>query len=139
MSNNKISVEKSVEIGIRHPAEGHTLLAKTLSGVMNSEQWINDEMKQQFCSMFLSNTIDHAIDREVDQDLLEKVKKISFIRGIRLLKRTPEAGLKVLVSLVTQEIENTQKLSVIERSEFYDEILFNLFPKFQESEEYALA
>lgn len=124
-----ITVEKSVEMAIRRPSQSHTLLAKTLARLMNGENWIDRNMKKKFCTLFVSNHIDHNIEREVDVNLLEKIKAIPLSRGIRLLKRTPDAGLKVLVTLVTEELRNQQKLTHTEQLEFYDEIFGSFFPE----------
>ncbi len=124
-----ITIEESVEMAIRRPTQSHILLAKTLAKVMNDSGWIDRNMKKKFCAMFINNSIDHSEEKEVDKDLLEKIKYMPLPRGIRLLKRSPEAGLKVLVVLVAKELEHQQKLTHREQFEFYDEIFGSFFPE----------
>ncbi len=124
-----VTVEESVEMAIRRPKQSHTLLAKTLANLINGECWIDRKMKKKFCALFVSNHIDHALEREVDQDLLNRIKNISITRALRFLKKDPEEGLKVLVTLVMQELEHQQKLTKTEQTEFYDEIFGNFFPE----------
>jgi len=125
----EVTVGKSIRMAIRHPSQSHILLAKTLAQAMNGEKWINRRIKKKFCLMLLNNHLDHAIEREADEKLLRKVKNIPLVNGIRFLKRAPEEGLKVLVSLVSNELQNGQKLSQEEQVDFYREILTNLFPE----------
>jgi len=124
-----VSVEKGVEIAVRRPAKSHLLLAKTLANLMNGEGWIDRKMKKKFCALFVSNFIDHAIEREVDPKILKRIKEIPLPRALRLLKRNPNSGLKVLVALVTQELKDRQMLDETEQSEFYNEIFGNFFPE----------
>jgi hypothetical protein len=124
-----VTIGKSIRMAIRHPGQSHILLAKTLAQAMNGEKWIDRNMKKQFCLMLLNNYLDHAIEREADEKLLRRVKNIPLLQGIRFLKRAPEEGLKVLVSLVSNELQNGQKLSQEEQMLFYREILNNLFPE----------
>jgi hypothetical protein len=124
-----ITVEKGVEMAVRRPGKSHLLLAKTLANMMNGEGWIDRTMKKKFCALFISNYIDHAVEREVNPDILERVKAISFPRALRMLKRNPESGLKVLVVLVMQELKNRQMLNETEQCEFYEEIFGNFFPE----------
>ena len=123
------TIEKSIKIAIRHPGQSHILLAKTLANTMNGESWINRNIKKKFCLMLLNNHLDHKIEREADTKLLKKIKTIPLISGIRFLKRTPDAGLKVLVSLVSKELRNKQKLKQEEQIQFYHEVFNNLFPE----------
>lgn len=124
-----VTIGKSIRMAIRHPSQSHILLAKTLAQAMNGEKWIDRRIKKKFCLMLLNNHLDHAIEREADEKLLRKVKNIPLVEGIRFLKRVPEEGLKVLVSLVSNELQNGQKLSQEEQVDFYREILTNLFPE----------
>ena len=124
-----ITIEKSVEMAIRRPVQTHTLLAKTLAKVINGENWIDRTMKKRFCTLFVSNYIDHTIEREVDATLVERIRKIPLTHGMRLLKRAPEDGLKVLVAVVSKELQNHQKLTNGEQVAFYEEILSYLFPE----------
>jgi hypothetical protein len=124
-----VTIGKSIRMAIRHPGQSHILLAKTLAQTMNGEKWIDRSMKKQFCLMLLNNHLDHTIEREADTKLLKRVKNIPLIKGIRFLKRVPEEGLKVLVSLVSNELQNGQKLSQEEQMLFYREVLNNLFPE----------
>lgn len=125
----EVTVEKSIKMAIRHPSQSYILLAKTLANTMNGENWINRNIKKRFCLMLLNNHLDHKIEHEVDTKLLKKIKTIPLIRGIRFLKRTPEPGLKVLVSLVSKELKNRQKLTQEEQIQFYHEVFNNLFPE----------
>ena len=124
-----VTIGKSIRMAIRHPGQSHILLAKTLVQAMNGEKWIDRSIKKKFCLMLLNNHFDHAIEREADANLLKRVKNIPLVKGIRFLKRAPEEGLKVLVSLVSNELQNGQKLSQEEQVQFYGEILNDLFPE----------
>ena len=124
-----VTIGKSIRMAIRHPGQSHILLAKTLAQTMNGEKWIDRSMKKQFCLMLLNNHLDHAIEREADTKLLKRVKNIPLVQGIRFLKRAPAEGLNVLVSLVSNELQNSQKLSQEEQMLFYREVLNNLFPE----------
>lgn len=124
-----IKAKKSVGMAIHDPSRSYTLLAKTLASVVNSEDWIDRKMKKMFCVLFVSNLIDQNIENEVDVALLEKIKKIPFVSGIRLLKRNPDEGLKVLVALVTEELRNQQEFTHVEQFAFFNELFGRFFPE----------
>ncbi len=124
----RISIEKSVKMAIRRPAQSHTLLAKTLAAVINGETWIDRKMKKKFCALLMCNLIDRSIEQEVDTSFLKKIKSIPLTSGIRLLKRTPEQGLKVLVALVSIELRNQQQLNENEQVAFFKELFDYFFP-----------
>ena len=124
-----ITVEESVEMAVRRPSQSHLLLAKTLANHMNGKGWIDRDMKKKFCVLFVSNYIDHSIEKEINPKLLERVKNIPFTRALSLLKRNPNNGLKILVALVTRELELRQQLTHSEQCEFYDEIFGSFFPE----------
>jgi len=124
-----VTVERGVEMAVRRPTKSHLLLAKTLANLMNGEGWIDRKMKKKFCALFVSNYIDHAIEREVNPRILTRVKEIPLPQALRLLKRNPNSGLKILVALVTEELNNRQMLNETEQGEFYHEIFGNFFPE----------
>lgn len=125
----KITVEKGVAMAMRRPSKSHALLAKTLATLINGESWINWTLKKKFCMLFMNNLIDRCVEREVDSSLLEKIKSIPLASGIRLLKRTPDEGLKALVVLIAKELNDQQGFTPREQVAFLSEIYDGLFPE----------
>ncbi len=127
--DREITVKKSVAMAMRRPSKSHALLAKTLATLINGENWINWTLKKKFCMLFMNNLIDRSIEREVDSSLLEKIKSMPLASGIRFLKRTPDEGLKVLVVLIAEELNDQQEFSPSEQVAFLSEIYDGLFPE----------
>ena len=123
-----LTVAKGVELAIRHPEKAGALLAKTLASIMHSEQWIDHGIKARFCVLFVHNLLDSSIEACIDRKLYRRMLKLPFLTGIRLLKRHPDEGLKVLVAVVMKELRDTQKLPFEEQVVFYNELFAKLFP-----------
>ena len=126
--HNKISVENGFKIAIRHPGSGAAILAKTLSGIIQDEEWINDEYKLKLCIMFVENLIDGSIEKSVDRARLEKLKKRSFANGIKLLKRRPHEGMKYMLVIIMEELRHRQNFNEQQQYQFYEELLAGFFP-----------
>lgn len=122
-------IKNSIKIAVRHPWSGTQLLASTISGEFNKAPWINRELKLKFCFLFMKNLLEERPESKPNPALVNKIGKRSLCAGIRLLKRYPEKGLHVLVSLVLTELKSTQKFTQIQIIEFYHELLNDLFPE----------
>jgi hypothetical protein len=122
-------IKNSIKIAVRHPWSGAQLLASTMSGAFDKATWINRDLKLKFCFLFMKNLLDERPERKPNPALVNKVGKRSLCAGIRLLKRYPEKGLQVLVSLVLTELKTTQRFTQIQIIEFYQELLNDLFPE----------
>ena len=131
------TVRRGIRLAVQRPGEGAVLLAKTLSDVMSGQDWIDDSDKMKFCIMFVSNLIDRSIEKEIDEEfkaVKERVKRVPFTHGIKLLKKRPGIGLKILISIVMEEIRDRQKLSEGEQFEFYDQLASHFFPNIRLSD-----
>lgn len=126
--HNKISIENGFKIAIRHPGSGAAILAKTLSGLIRGEEWINDEYKLKLCIMFVENLIDGSIEKSVNRQLLEKLKQKSFTEGIKLLKRRPHEGMKYMLVIIMEELRHRQNFNEEQQYQFYEELLASFFP-----------
>ncbi|MDG5815666.1 hypothetical protein QA601_11285 [Chitinispirillales bacterium ANBcel5] len=122
------SIAQGISMAIRHPESGVVLLARTFANSFKGAPWITREMKLKFCILFLGNIIDKNIEKSIDRDLAEKVLGKSIHFGIRLLKREPERGLRMLVALIMRELRERQKYSEDELQRFYDEVIVVFFP-----------
>ncbi len=124
-----ISIQKGIRLAVRRPNQCARLLAKSFSQLLDDEDWIDATLKFRFCVLFIDNIIDQTVEKEVDKTLLIKIKHMPLRKGLRLLKRYPEEGMKVLVALVIEELRDQQKLGWNEQIDFYDELFTKLFPK----------
>ena len=132
--HNKISVENGFKIAIRHPGSGAAILAKTLSKLIQEEDWINDDYKLKLCIMFVDNLIDGSIEKSIDRVILEKIKKKSFAEGIKVLKKRPDEGLKYMLVIIMEELRHCQNFNEEQQYHFYEELLSNFFSNHQVSD-----
>lgn len=132
--NSNISVKNSFKIAVRHPGAGAELLAKTIADILIGEDWITDEFKLKFCIMFVDNLIDQHIEKSVDRKILEKVKKLPFTEGLKLMKHRPEQGMKFMLAIIMEELRNHQGFSEKEQFLFYEKLLSSFFPEFKVSD-----
>ncbi len=116
-------------MAIRHPEAGVVILARNFACNFQGAPWITAELKLKFCILFLSNLIDGGVEKQIEDRVLQKVLKKSMQFGIRLLKRWPEEGLKMLVAVVMSELRNNQRYDESELQSFYDEVLTVFFPE----------
>ncbi|MFP4014642.1 MAG: hypothetical protein ACLFVQ_11185 [Chitinispirillaceae bacterium] len=129
MSIQKNTIQQGISMAIRHPEAGVVLLARSFALHFQGAPWITPELKLKFCILFLGNLMDSAVEREIDPQLLKKVLRKSMQFGIRLLKRWPDNGLKMLVAVVMSELRQNQRYSQSEMQQFYDEVIGVFFPE----------
>ncbi|MFP4164883.1 MAG: hypothetical protein ACLFVE_12945 [Chitinispirillaceae bacterium] len=129
MAAQENTIRQGISMAIRHPETGVELLARSFARHFQGAPWITPELKIRFCILFLSNLMDNAVEREIDPGLLRRVLRKSMWFGIRLLKRWPEEGLKMLVAVVMSELRQNQRYSESEMQQFYDEVIGVFFPE----------
>ncbi len=131
---NKLSVENGFKIAIRHPNSGAEILAKTLAHLLLGEAWITDELKLKFCIMFVDNLIDANVEKNIDRKILEKIKKLPFTEGLKLMKHRPKQGMKFMLVIIMEELKNQQGFTEKEQYVFYENLLSNFFPELKVSD-----
>jgi hypothetical protein len=129
-----VTVERGIEMAMRRPAMAASLLAETLSSRLNDANWVDAEMKAHFCLLFMGNLLDGSVEHGVPASLLKQSRKRPMVSALRLLKRRPETGLRILVCLVMEEIRDRQHFSREEQLAFYDTLFDNFFPGFRITE-----
>jgi hypothetical protein len=128
------SILKGIHIALRHPYYGAKLLAQTLHGALSEEHWLTRELKVQFCIELIKCFIDPALEPSLDRKLLERIQKRSLLKGIKLLKRNPDTGIKLLAALVASELNDSQKFSLTAQRIFFEELSGCFFPELTTSE-----
>ncbi|MDR0305436.1 MAG: hypothetical protein LBI42_01220 [Chitinispirillales bacterium] len=131
------TIEHGISMAIRHPEAGVELLARTFARHFQGAPWINGDLKMRFCILFLSNLLDGGVEREVSGRTLEKLVKKTVSFGIRLMKRWPDEGLKMLVAMIMRELKCNQHCSELEQQYFCEEVIAVFFP--QEAQKTILA
>ena len=129
-----ISVKNGFKIAVRHPNAGAAILAKTIANILIGEDWITDELKLKFCIMFVDNLIDQHIEKSIDRKLLEKIKKLPFTEGLKLMKHRPEEGMKFMLVMIMEELRNHQGFTEKEQFVFYENLLAGFFPELKVSD-----
>jgi hypothetical protein len=127
--SKQISVENGLRIAMRHPRAGAPILAKTLASVLNDQKWITKELKFKLCAMFVENLIDGGVEKSVDHDILEKIKRKPFPEALKIMRKRPETGLKYMIAIIMEELRNRQRLDLEGQSAFYEELLASFFPE----------
>jgi hypothetical protein len=127
MKPNPKSIQKSIQISIRQQSSGKALLAKSFTKCMNDAFWVTNELKIEFCVLFLNAILDRSSNQK-SNDFTDRLKRKSIHFGIRLLKRYPQRGLEILVNLIMDELIDHQKYSQDELFQFYSEVFDRFFP-----------
>lgn len=128
MKPNSKSIQQSIQISIRQQSSGKELLAKSFTKCMNDASWVTNELKIEFCVLFLNAILDRSYNQKID-DFTHRLRKKSVHFGIWLLKRYPKQGLEVLVNLIMDELIDHQEYSQAELFQFYAEVFDRFFPK----------
>ncbi|MBN1865516.1 MAG: hypothetical protein JW808_11505 [Victivallales bacterium] len=126
--DGRITVRSGIRIAVRHPNAGELILAKTLAGMLNKQEWLNDEFKLKFCIRFIDNLMDGSIERSADPKIMGKLEKRSFTDGIRLLRKRPDDGINYMIAMVMKELRLRQGFDERRQFVFYEELLANFFP-----------
>jgi hypothetical protein len=121
------TIEKSIQIAVKHPIYGKALLAKTFVNCISDNNWITQELKIHFCVQFLVRVFDYHFDSQPNTLLIEHLKGRSIYFGMRLLRRYPRRGVEVIVELLLIELTYNQKLSRDDLLLFYGFLFNNLF------------
>ncbi len=127
--NQNTTIQTTIQIAVRHPESASALMAKTFAAHFDGAQWIDREMRLQFCILFLGNLIDSNIEESVGAALIDRLEARSLEFGMRMLKRNPDTGLKILIVLIMKELRTRQKFESEEQMSFYKEILARFFPE----------
>ncbi|MDR0308047.1 MAG: hypothetical protein LBI42_14575 [Chitinispirillales bacterium] len=122
------SIERGINIAVKNPEAGVSCLARTFAQYFQGGPWVNRDLKLRFCILYLRNLLDRSVEKEIDSGLLERVIKKPIIFGIRILKRNPEEGLKILIAVVMRELRCKQNYSYLELHSFYEEVIAVFFP-----------
>ena len=132
--NSNISVKNGFKIAVRHPSAGASILANTIAKILIGEDWITDELKLKFCIMFVDNLIDQHIEKSIDRKILDKIKKLPFTEGLKLMKHRPEQGMKFMLVIIMEELRNRQGFTEKEQFVFYENLLAGFFPELKVSD-----
>jgi len=125
---NNITVKDGIKIAVTHPARGAAILGRTIAEQLEKENWLNDEYKLRFCILFVDNLIDGSVEDSINPSLLQKIKKRSFVDGLKLLRKRPEEGMKYMLVIIMEELKNKQGFSSEDQFAFYDSLLKSFFP-----------
>ena len=128
----KLSVDKSLAIAARHPRTCARLLADNLYPLLEHEPWFDKQWRAQFCAYYLQNLVDNSIEREVDPEMMERLKRLPLRRVFPIIADSPCAGLKTLVAIISLHLRQEQKLGMEEQYEFYDVLFGRFFPDARE-------
>ena len=124
-----LTVGAGMKIASRHPTHCARLLANNLYPLLDEADWFTKEWRLKFCAYFLENIIDESIEAEIDPVLMQRVRRISMTRAVKLIgSGEPEPGLKVLVALLCTELRDSQGLGIQEQYEFYNILFGKFFP-----------
>jgi hypothetical protein len=132
MAPKEKTISSSINLAVRRPETGASLLARTLTEQMSGAPWIDRDIRMRFCIAYLSNCIDGHVERMVDPDLLRRLWNKPLSLGIRLLKRNPDSGIAMLVAMVMEELRERQQASQEEQVQFFEEMLLRFFPEAEE-------
>jgi hypothetical protein len=128
MSPNTKSIQKSIQIAARRPTSGIALLANTFTKCIDNAGCVTKDLKIEFCLLFLNSILDKTYQAK-DENLSDRLQNKSIDFGIRLLKRYPQEGLKVLANLIIRELVEHQHYSQDELLQFYSEVFSRFFPE----------
>ena len=128
MSKN-LTVKDGIKLAVTHPAKGAAILARTVASQLEKESWLNDEFKLKFCILFVNNLIDGSVEKSIDPDILKKIKKRTFIDGLKLLRKRPLEGMKYMLVIIMEELRNRQGFSSEDQFLFYESLLKSFFPE----------
>ena len=124
-----LTVGAGMKIASRHPKHCARLLADNLYPLLDEAEWFTKEWRLKFCVYFLENLVDESIEAEVDPVMMDRVRRISMTRAVKLIgSGEPEPGLKVLVALLCTELRLSQGLGIQEQFEFYNTLFGKFFP-----------
>ena len=129
MSKQNLSVESGLKIATRRPNQCAILMAKYLYPILEQEEWFNKELRVRFCLYFLRNLCDMSIEKEIDEELFNRVKSMHLKAGLSLMKKYPQEGVKVLVAIITKTLREEQKLTIEQQQAFYNEMFGRFFPE----------
>lgn len=123
-----ISVNTGIKIATRHPQRCVELLANHIYPVLEKESWFSKEWQLRFFAYFLQNIGDQSIEAEVEPELMARIRRVPLNRAISLIENCPCSGLKVLVSIISQQLRQEQHLSEKEQYAFYNVLFEKFFP-----------
>jgi hypothetical protein len=126
MLSNPKSIQRSIQIGTRHPIKGMSLLANTFTQCIDNSTSLTKELKIEFCVILLSAIVDRSYQPQ-KKNLSKRLKNKSIYSGIKLLKRYPRQGLEILVDLIIDELIGHQKCTQDDLFQFYSEIFSCFF------------
>jgi len=124
-----ISVRNGLKLAMRHPKTGAAILAKTLASVLNDQKWITKKLKFKFCAMFVENLMDGEIEKNVNPEILDKIKGKPFPEALKIMRKRPETGIKYMITIIMEELRDKQKLDDEGQFAFYEELLASFFPE----------
>lgn len=127
MTPNSKSIQRSIQIGIKRPILGITLLANNFAKCIEDTS-ITKDLKVRLCLLLLQKIIDKTYANHNNTVLSSRLQNRSIYFGIRLLKRYPKQGLDVLSNLIIYELVNNQNCSQDELLLFYNKVFYRLFP-----------
>jgi hypothetical protein len=128
MKHNSTLIQQRIDLSIQESGAGKALLARTFAEYIRHQSWITDDMKIEFCILFLNSILDRSYNPTSDT-LNYRLRKTSIHVGIRLLKRYPRRGLEVLVNLVLDELIDTQNYAQDDLFQFYNLVFLQFFPE----------
>jgi hypothetical protein len=125
---SSLSIQRSIQIAVRHHGSASALLAKSLSLFIGQIEWMDHDVRLNFCFRLFFRILDNGRAPSFDPVLAKKIGGKSLRYGVRLLRRYRERGLDALAYLVMEELRNRQKFDQMEQIEFLHEFIEKLFP-----------
>jgi len=125
---SSLSIQRSIQIAVRHHGSASALLAKSLSIFLGQIEWIDHDIRLNFCFKLFLRILGNGDGPSFDPVLAKKIGGKSLRYGVRLLRRYRERGLDALAYLVMEELRNRQKFDQMEQIEFLHEFIEKLFP-----------
>ena len=84
--------------------------------------------------MFVENLIDNSIEKSINRNFLKRLKQKTFTEGIKILKKSPDEGMKYLVVIEMEELRLNQNFNDKQQYEFYEVLLNSFFPGYSVSD-----
>lgn len=121
--------KKKSKLNKHSPLSGAQIFARAVSHAFNDAPWISKELKLRFCLGFLENLLEKDWDSQTAHQLRKRFEKLTMETGFRLLRRFPDKGIEMLVTLLMVELRDRQKFTQEQLIEFHSELLEHFFPE----------
>lgn len=113
---------------IKNPIGDSVFLAQNIANALNSSSWVSRDLKISLCISLLRGIMGSHEEKNESDLFVEKIKGKPFSFSIRLLKRYPEKGVKILSNSIIDELQRNQNYKLEQLVEFNNVLLDLLFP-----------